>query len=328
MRAGLRYWTALLIVTYCISPVLAQTSTYCHEAGFGVRCTTTPTPKSGWEQLNDTLDQMRRDREERQRQKQLQELEKRRADEEAAAAARHQVFQQKLEHLRREGERLVQQQENQQKAAEALNMTVSQAVIEHRCEDAKTIALTAGNLELADKAMRLCTPSRAGPKAHPAGIRKRGGVAPVRPLVAAQVQLSADRQPRAAPHSEPKIQTPKPNSRVKQPLVQSFVVTRPEPSGPFPRGPEPANDPGTWITSADYPPMALALKVSGSTLFQLTISTKGKVLYCSILVSSGSQGLDKNTCDLIKLRSGFFPARDAKGRPTIGTYKNGVNWTI
>lgn len=42
---------------------------------------------------------------------------------------------------------------------EALQRSVSQAVLEGRCDDARRIALEAGDLDAADKAMRLCTPA-------------------------------------------------------------------------------------------------------------------------------------------------------------------------
>jgi hypothetical protein len=41
--------------------------------------------------------------------------------------------------------------------------TISKAILEGRCEDAKTFALTSSRLDLADQAMRLCKPAAAKP---------------------------------------------------------------------------------------------------------------------------------------------------------------------
>ncbi len=46
-----------------------------------------------------------------------------------------------------------------QQANPDLMATISKAVLEGRCEDAKTVALTSGRLDLADQAMRLCKPA-------------------------------------------------------------------------------------------------------------------------------------------------------------------------
>ena len=301
MRSRMRCWATIWMMTFGAGQAIAQTSTNCMETAFGIRCTTTPTPKSGWEQINDTLAQMRQAREERQRQKELQELEKRRAQEEAEIAARRQAVQDRLEQLRLQGEQLLQQQDNQKRAAEALNQQVSQAVLEHRCDDAKTIALTAANLSLADQAMRLCTPLRAALPAHPIGAR--------RPTSSASP--TALKQP---------------TLRVPQPLKPDFVATMSEPTGAFPRGPAPANYPGNWITRFDYPPAPLADRIGGAASFKLMISALGRVSACSITVSSGNKDLDDRTCELIASRAGFFPARDVKGRPTAGIYLSSVNW--
>jgi hypothetical protein len=47
---------------------------------------------------------------------------------------------------------------NRQANADLL-ATISKAILEGRCEDAKTVALTASRLDLADQAMRLCKPA-------------------------------------------------------------------------------------------------------------------------------------------------------------------------
>lgn len=82
--------------------------------------------------------------EERQQQAYLQE--RQRVDQErtrAEEAARTQAY---------------AEEANRQANADLL-ATISKAILEGRCEDAKTVALTASRLDLADQAMRLCKPA-------------------------------------------------------------------------------------------------------------------------------------------------------------------------
>ena len=46
-----------------------------------------------------------------------------------------------------------------QQANADLSAAISKAILEGRCEDAKTVALTSSRLDLADQAMRLCKPA-------------------------------------------------------------------------------------------------------------------------------------------------------------------------
>lgn len=59
---------------------------------------------------------------------------------------------------------------NRQANADLL-ATISKAILEGRCEDAKTVALTSSRLDLADQAMRLCTPAAKPPTAAKPGMR-------------------------------------------------------------------------------------------------------------------------------------------------------------
>ncbi len=172
MRFGFRA-TVLSTIILVSAPISAQTTTYCGEAGFGVRCTTTPTPKSGWDQLNDTLADLKKKREAREQVEQQRQLEQQQAQLRAQQAAQYRELQERTDQLSLQAQQILLQQENQKRDAEDLNRLVSQAVLDHRCEDAKTIALTAGNLGLADQAMRLCTPLKvAPPEARPGGANK------------------------------------------------------------------------------------------------------------------------------------------------------------
>jgi hypothetical protein len=144
------------------APVAAQTTTYCDRFGTSVTCRTTAPQtqqKSGLEQLNETLSQIRRDKEARARDKERQELDQQLRE--------NQI---KLEELNRQAEQARIQYEQalmreaaQRQALQDLNRQVSIAVLEHRCEDAKVMALSAGQLAMAERAMRLCTPAPKAP---------------------------------------------------------------------------------------------------------------------------------------------------------------------
>lgn len=90
----------------------------------------------------------------------------------------------------------------------------------------------------------------------------------------------------------------------------------------------PLGNPGEWIADADYPAEPLRENVSGTVTFTLSVTPDGRVKSCDIVQSSGSAILDSTACNLITLRARFSPAKDRKGRPTMGIYKNRVRWIL
>ncbi|WP_404479877.1 energy transducer TonB [Novosphingobium sp. BL-52-GroH] len=83
---------------------------------------------------------------------------------------------------------------------------------------------------------------------------------------------------------------------------------------------EPIGDPGTWITSADYPSSEVQTGSAGATETVLLIDEKGEVKDCRVRLSSGSATLDATGCALLKVRGKFRPARDGTGA-RVATYK-------
>lgn len=90
----------------------------------------------------------------------------------------------------------------------------------------------------------------------------------------------------------------------------------------------PANFPGTWATSNDYPPQALRNMEQGATAYELSVSPAGKVDSCIVTASSGSLALDEATCRLVADRARFTPATDGAGQAVAGTYASRVNWVL
>jgi TonB family protein len=86
--------------------------------------------------------------------------------------------------------------------------------------------------------------------------------------------------------------------------------------------------PQSWITNDDYPVSALRWEREGSVGFVLHVSANGNVTDCSVIKSSGWSDLDTTTCDLLRSRARFDPARDRRGRRIPAQYKSRISWTI
>lgn len=93
-------------------------------------------------------------------------------------------------------------------------------------------------------------------------------------------------------------------------------------------GMAPATNPGSWVTSADYPASALREEREGTTGFRLTIGADGLPAACDIIAPSGHGDLDAVTCQLIMQRARFTPGRNARGEAVGGTYSNRIRWQI
>lgn len=92
--------------------------------------------------------------------------------------------------------------------------------------------------------------------------------------------------------------------------------------------PIPRNNPGSWVTTYDYPTYSLAYDEEGTTGFRLTVAVDGKVSDCAVTSSSRFALLDAATCKHITRRARFTPALDNDGNPIEGSYSNRVTWRI
>jgi TonB family protein len=90
----------------------------------------------------------------------------------------------------------------------------------------------------------------------------------------------------------------------------------------------PQRIPSVLLSDNDYPEAAMLLGQEGPVEAQLTVGTDGRPTACTIISSSGFPALDTATCTAFKTRARFAPARDALGRPTIGTWAQKVRWSI
>ena len=79
----------------------------------------------------------------------------------------------------------------------------------------------------------------------------------------------------------------------------------------------------------DYPASARDAGVEGTVRAQLTIGPTGAVLSCNIVQSSGNNALDSTTCNILRRRAKFTPARDSNGNPTSDTYETPpIRWQL
>lgn len=90
----------------------------------------------------------------------------------------------------------------------------------------------------------------------------------------------------------------------------------------------PKGNPGAWIGIADYPAAAKAANASGLVEFTMSLNDTGAVTACTIRQSSGNADLDAATCELMRTRGQFAPARNAAGKPVAGTWSKRVNWVL
>lgn len=113
-------------------------------------------------------------------------------------------------------------------------------------------------------------------------------------------------------------------------VAPSKIMMPPPPirTVPVRRAPVPANDRRGWITPDDYPAISLRSHEEGVSGVTLIVDEKGAVTNCLITRSSGSQTLDGVTCDLLRQRARFTPARNAKGEAVVGAYTSAVRWQI
>ena len=85
------------------------------------------------------------------------------------------------------------------------------------------------------------------------------------------------------------------------------------------RGPQERGTTQSYISPDDYPAAAAGTGARGIVDFTLTIGPDGRVIGCNINKSSGSSALDAATCNILKRRAKFTPARDSNGQPTTDT---------
>ncbi len=84
----------------------------------------------------------------------------------------------------------------------------------------------------------------------------------------------------------------------------------------------------SYISETDYPAASAKAGEEGKVTFALDISRTGKVTKCRIVESSGFRRLDRRTCEIVRERARFTPARDDAGKPVKDTFTGNVRWLL
>ena len=138
--------------------------------------------------------------------------------------------------------------------------------------------------------------------------------------------------PKDMPKVPPPPMTPPPLVRMEAPPPPIAVVEAPyiPPVAPAPPAPPPPprkvqsaqsarGDLRSLFSADDYPASAQSSGAEGTAQATLTISPDGRVVGCNLIRSTGNGALDSATCNILRRRAKFTPARDSNGNPTSDT---------
>ena len=107
------------------------------------------------------------------------------------------------------------------------------------------------------------------------------------------------------------------------PVYVPPVAPAPPPPPPPPRKVQSAQsakgDLRTLFSADDYPASAQASGAEGTSQATITIGPDGRVAGCNITRSSGNSALDAATCNIIRRRAKFVPAKDSNGNAVSDT---------
>jgi len=107
------------------------------------------------------------------------------------------------------------------------------------------------------------------------------------------------------------------------PLAPPVIAPPAPPAPPPPRKVQSATsakgDLRTLFSADDYPAAAQAAGAEGTAQAELQIGADGRVVGCNLTRSTGNSALDSATCNILRRRAKFTPARDSNGNATSDT---------
>lgn len=150
--------------------------------------------------------------------------------------------------------------------------------------------------------------------------------------------------PKDMPKVPPPPVTPPPLVQMQAPPPPIATVTAPPPVIPpvVPSPPAPPPPPRkvqsaqsakgdlrTLFSTDDYPASALSAGAGGTAQAQLTVGPDGRVTGCNLIRSTGNGALDAATCNILRRRAKFTPARDSEGNATSDTVTTPtITWVV
>jgi protein TonB len=159
-------------------------------------------------------------------------------------------------------------------------------------------------------------------------------------VIDVEEQPPPPQQPPPPPKDMPKVppppMTPPPLVRTEAPPppIQTVTQVAPPPYippvAPAPPAPPPPprkvqsatsakGDLRTLFSADDYPASAQAAEAQGTAQAELTVGPNGTVIGCNLIRSTGNGALDSATCNILRRRAKFTPARDSNGNATTDT---------
>jgi protein TonB len=152
--------------------------------------------------------------------------------------------------------------------------------------------------------------------------------------------------PKDMPKVPPPPVTPPPLVRMEAPTppIQTVEATPPPippvvAAPPAPPPPPPPHkvvsaqsakgDLRSLFSADDYPAAAQSAGAEGTAQAQLTIGPDGRVVGCNLVRSTGNGALDSATCNILRRRAKFTPARDSEGNATSDTITTPtITWVV
>ena len=125
-----------------------------------------------------------------------------------------------------------------------------------------------------------------------------------------------------------------PTPPAPSPIPSALPTIAPPPPPPSPTPSfdpvqaRPSNNPGGWVTQADYRSSWVNRGYDGQVGFRVSVGASGRVEGCSVTRSSGVSALDEATCQLVTRRARFAPAKNSQGRAVDGSYTGAVLWQL
>jgi protein TonB len=77
----------------------------------------------------------------------------------------------------------------------------------------------------------------------------------------------------------------------------------------------------------EYPASAARRGLYGSVKVEVSVNAEGKVVGCSILITSGHKELDQAACTGMRKFAAFYPATDQHGQFNTGFYSIVINYS-
>ncbi len=122
--------------------------------------------------------------------------------------------------------------------------------------------------------------------------------------------------------------------RIVNPIPAPPAITPPPPPAPppAPRVQQAARARGVvraLFSADDYPGAAQRDGAEGTAQASLTIGPDGRVTGCTVTRSTGNSSLDQATCNILRRRARFTPAKDQNGQPITDTFSTPpIRWQL